>query len=155
MPRPLKPKTLTHITPAREGSTYQLGIEDEAGKRVLFALTSNQALLLAEQLDGLSADEEDELQTKPAAPTQPVSPAPAGRAILPLAAGEGSLGTVKWFNPTKGVGFVTPNDGGEELFLHRTVLERAGLQDLAEGTRVRVQTSEGAKGPQVSTLALA
>jgi hypothetical protein len=41
--RALKPKTLTRITPAREGSTYQLEIEDEAGKRVLFALTSDQA----------------------------------------------------------------------------------------------------------------
>jgi CspA family cold shock protein len=72
-----------------------------------------------------------------------------------LAAGEGSLGTVKWFNPTKGFGFVTPDDGGEELFLHRSVLEQAGLRDLAEGTRVRVQTSEGTKGPQVSAVALA
>jgi CspA family cold shock protein len=62
---------------------------------------------------------------------------------------------VKWFNPTKGFGFVTPDDGGEELFLHRSVLEQVGLRDLAEGTRVRVQTSQGTKGPQVSTLALA
>jgi CspA family cold shock protein len=62
---------------------------------------------------------------------------------------------VKWFNPTKGFGFVTPDDGGEELFLHRSVLEQAGLSDLAEGTRVRVQTSEGKKGPQVCALSLA
>jgi CspA family cold shock protein len=62
---------------------------------------------------------------------------------------------VKWFNPTKGFGFVTPNDGDEELFLHRSVLEQAGLRDLAGGTRVRVQISEGTKGPQVSALALA
>jgi CspA family cold shock protein len=66
-----------------------------------------------------------------------------------------SLGTVKWFNPTKGFGFVTPDGGGEELFLHRSVLEQAGLRDLAEGTRVRVQTSEGKKGPQVCALSLA
>ena len=165
MPRPLKPKNLTCITPAREGSTYQLAIEDETSKRVLFALTSDQALLLAEQLDGLLADEEDELDPRPAASTQPVPPAPAGRATPPLAAGEGSaghgraaqgsFGTVKWFNPTKGFGFVTPDDGGEELFLHRSVLEQAGLRDLTEGTRVRVQTSQGTKGPQVSALALA
>jgi CspA family cold shock protein len=150
MPRALKPKILTRITPAREGSTYQLEVEDEAGKRLLFALTSDQVLLLAEQLDGLLADEEDELHPRPAAP-QAVRPAPAGQG----SAGEGSLGTVKWFNPTKGFGFVTPDDGGEELFLHRSVLEQAGLSDLAEGTRVRVQTSEGRKGPQVSGLALA
>ncbi|HEV2605484.1 MAG TPA: cold shock domain-containing protein [Microvirga sp.] len=146
MPRALKPKTLTRITPAREGSTYQLEVEDEAGKRLLFELTSDQALLLAEQLDGLLADEEDELHPRPAAFAQPISSVPAG---------EGSLGTVKWFNPTKGFGFVTPDGGGEELFLHRSVLVQAGLRDLAEGTRVRVQTSEGAKGPQVSALSLA
>jgi cold shock CspA family protein len=154
MPRAVKPKTLTRIAPAREASTYQLAIEDETGKRVLFELTSDQALLLAEQLDGLLADEEDELQPRPAASPQPVSPAPAGQGTLPLAAGEGSLGTVKWFNATKGFGFVTPDDDGEELFLHRSVLEQAGFCDLAEGTRVRVQTSEGAKGPQVSALTL-
>ena len=150
MPRAVKPKTLTRIAPAREASTYQLAIEDEAGKRVLFELTSDQALLLAEQLDGLLADEEEELHPRPAA-VQAVRPAPAGQG----SAGQGSLGTVKWFNPTKGFGFVTPDDGDEELFLHRSVLEQAGLRDLAEGTRVRVQTSEGTKGPQVSALALA
>ena len=128
MPRLLKPQPLTCITPAREGSAYQLAIEDEAGKRVLFELTSHQALLLGEQLNGLLADEEDELQPRPAASSQPVSAAPAGRATPPLAAAEGSLGTVKWFNPTKGFGFVTPDDGGEELFLHRSVLEQAGFR---------------------------
>jgi CspA family cold shock protein len=50
---------------------------------------------------------------------------------------------------------VTPDDGGEELFLHRSVLQQAGFRELAEGTRVRVQTNEGKKGPQVSALALA
>jgi cold shock CspA family protein len=155
MPRALKPKPLTRITPAREGSAYQLEVEDEAGKRVLFALTSDQALLLAEQLDGLLADEEEELHPRPAAP-QAVRPASAGQGSAGQgSAGQESLGTVKWFNPTKGFGFVTPDDGGEELFLHRSVLEQAGLRDLAEGTRVRVQTSEGHKGPQVCALSLA
>ncbi len=155
MPRALKPKPLARITPVREGSTYQLEVEDEAGKRVLFALTSDQALLLAEQLDGLLADEEEELHPRPAAP-QAVRPASAGQGSVGQgSAGQESLGTVKWFNPTKGFGFVTPDDGGEELFLHRSVLEQAGLRDLAEGTRVRVQTSEGKKGPQVCALSLA
>ncbi len=117
---------------------------------MLFALTSHQALLLAEQLDGYLADEEYELHPRPAAP-QAVRSAPAEHGSEE----QGSLGTVKWFNPTKGFGFVTPDDGGEELFLHRSVLEQAGLRDLAEGTRVRVQTSEGKKGPQVCALSLA
>jgi CspA family cold shock protein len=146
MPRALKPKTLTRITPAREGSAYLIEIEDEAGKRVMFALTSHQALLLAEQLDGLLADEEEELHPRPAVALQPVSAAPRE---------QGSLGTVKWYNEVKGFGFVVPDGGGEELFLHRSVLEQAGLSDLAEGTRVRVHVGLGKKGPQVSTLALA
>ena len=143
MPSPLKPKTLTRITPAREGSTYQIEIEDEAGKRVLFALTSDQALLFADELDSLLADEEEELDPRPAAAPQAAS------------AGQGRLGTVKWYNSTKGFGFVTADEGGEEFFLHRSTLEEAGLNQLAEGTRVRIRISEGKKGPQVSALTLA
>jgi cold shock CspA family protein len=142
MPRALKAKTLARIIPSREASTYSLEIEDDAGKRVLFELTSDQALRLAEVLDGLLADEEDELHPRPAAaPTA----APAG---------EGSLGTVKWYNTIKGFGFVVPDAGGEELFVHRSVLEQAGLNQLAEGARVRIQIEDGKKGPQVSALAL-
>ena len=48
-----------------------------------------------------------------------------------------------------------PEANGMEEFLHRTVLEQAGLSDLEEGTRVRVRIVEGKKGPQVSTIALA
>ncbi len=62
---------------------------------------------------------------------------------------------VKWYNTTKGFGFVTPDGGGEELFVHRSVLEQAGLTALVEGTRVRIQVGQGKKGPQVSTLTLA
>ena len=61
---------------------------------------------------------------------------------------------MKWYNVTKGFGFVTPDRGGGELFLHRSVLEQAGMTDLAEGTRVCFQTVEGKKGPQVSMVAL-
>jgi cold shock CspA family protein len=141
MPRALKAKTLATITATRDGSTYQLQIEDEAGKKALFELTSDQALRFAYDLDNLLADEEEELH-----------PGPAASASDPFSAAE-SLGIVKWYNPTKGCGFVKPDAGGEEVFLHRTVLEQAGLSDLEEGTRVRIV--EGKKGPQVGTLALA
>ena len=142
MPRPLKAKTLVTITAARDGGTYQLQIEDEAGKKALFGLTSDQALQLAYVLDNLLADEEEELHPRPAA-----APGPSTSAE--------SLGIVKWYNTTKGFGFVTPEAGGGEVFLHRTVLEQAGLTDLEEGTRVRVRIVEGKKGPQVGTIALA
>ena len=142
MPRALKAKTLATITATRDGGTYQLHIEHEAGKRALFGLTSDQVLRLAYDLDNLLADEEEELH-----------PRPDPSSLLPSTSAE-SLGTVKWYNTTKGFGFVTPDVGGGEVFLHRTVLEQAGLTELEEGTRVRVRIVEGKKGPQVSTIAL-
>jgi cold shock CspA family protein len=141
MPRPIKAKTLTHLSAARQGSTYQLHVEDEAGKKALFELTARQALRLADVLDMLLADEEEELGLKP-----PASPATAAQ--------EG-LGVVKWYNATKGFGFVTPDVGGEELFLHRSALEQIGLSEIVEGTRVRVQVAQGTRGPQVTSLQLA
>ena len=144
MPRSPKAKVLTRISAAREGSTYQLQIEDEAGKKALFQLASKQALQLADVLDNLLADEEEELGLKPSSPV-----------LMPAAAAQASFGVVKWFNTTKGFGFVTPDSGGEELFVHRSTLEQAGLSELHEGTRVRIQVTDGKKGPQVSTIALA
>jgi CspA family cold shock protein len=143
MPRPLKAKTLVTITAARNGGTYQLQIEDEAGKKALFGLTSDQAHRLADALDNLLADEEEELHPRPVASV----PGPSSAAE--------SLGIVKRYNTTKGFGFVAPEAGGDEVFLHRTVLEQAGLSDLEEGTRVRVRIVAGKKGPQVGTIALA
>lgn len=144
MPRPLKAKTLTRISAAREGSTYHLQIEDEAGKKALFELTAKQTLQLADVLDSLLADEEEELGLS----TPPLLPPIAG-------AGQEGFGVVKWYNSTKGFGFVMPEAGGEELFLHRSTLEQAGLSEIEEGTRVRVQITEGKKGPQVGTISLA
>lgn len=63
-------------------------------------------------------------------------------------------GTVKWFNPSKGFGFVQPDSGGKDIFLHISVVERAGLGGVPEGQRVRVSTSNGQKGPQAETLEL-
>ncbi len=63
----MKAKSLTHLSAAREGSTYHLQIEDEAGKRALFELTAQQALRLADSLDSLLADEEQEMGLTPPA----------------------------------------------------------------------------------------
>ncbi len=141
MPRPMKAKTLTHLSAARQGSTYQLHIEDEAGKKALFELTARQALRLADVLDMLLADEEEMGLKSPV--------------VQPTTAAQGGLGVVKWYNSTKGCGFVTPDAGGEELFLHCSALEQIGLSEIGEGTRVRVQVEQGTKGPQVRTLQLA
>ena len=63
-------------------------------------------------------------------------------------------GIVKWFNPAKGFGFVQPDSGGKDIFLHISVVERAGENSLMEGQRVRVSTSQGQKGPQAESLEL-
>ncbi len=56
---------------------------------------------------------------------------------------------VKWFNVTKGFGFVAPVDGTPDAFLHISVLSRAGLQELADGTEIECRITQGPKGPQV------
>jgi cold shock protein len=56
-----------------------------------------------------------------------------------------ATGTVKWFNPTKGYGFVQPEDGGNDVFIHMSALKRAGLATLDEGQRVSydLETNRG------------
>ena len=66
-----------------------------------------------------------------------------------------TMGTVKWYNPDKGFGFITPQTGGKDVFIHATVLERAGLGPLQEGQSVRMGVVQGAKGPEAGTISLA
>ena len=76
---------------------------------------------------------------------------PQGRSVDLSSAREGQ-GTVKWYNAEKGFGFITPDEGGKDLFIHRSVLERAGRSDLPEGSRVRVKIVQGQKGPEVGEI---
>jgi CspA family cold shock protein len=55
-------------------------------------------------------------------------------------------GTVKWFNPTKGYGFIQPNDGSNDAFVHISAVERAGLSDLREGQKVEYEVVPGRDG---------
>lgn len=94
----------------------------------------------------------------PPAPPPPLlrakPPAPAGDAAEP-GAGVEMGGTVKWYNPRKGFGFITPGSGGKDVFVHASTLERAGLAQLTDGQSVRMQVIQGAKGPEAASLTLA
>jgi CspA family cold shock protein len=68
---------------------------------------------------------------------------------------EDITGIVKWYNPAKGFGFIAPDDGGRDVFVHRSALERARLPDLQEGQRVQIGVTQGMKGREVSTIDLA
>jgi CspA family cold shock protein len=65
---------------------------------------------------------------------------------------EERTGTVKWYNVDKGFGFVEQNGGGKDVFVHAKTLQRAGLSALTEGQRVRMQISQGQKGPEARAL---
>ncbi|GAB5015456.1 cold-shock protein [Mycobacterium avium subsp. hominissuis] len=64
-------------------------------------------------------------------------------------------GTVKWFNGEKGFGFITPDDGTKDLFVHYSEIQGSGYRSLEENQRVQFDVEQGAKGPQavgVSTV---
>tara|TARA_B100000989_G_scaffold241893_1_gene188824 strand:+ start:381 stop:584 length:204 start_codon:yes stop_codon:yes gene_type:complete len=50
-------------------------------------------------------------------------------------------GTVKWFNPNKGYGFIKPDDGGKDIFVHISAVERAGINNLSEGQKISFETA--------------
>ena len=61
-------------------------------------------------------------------------------------------GAVKWFNDSKGFGFITPDGGGKDVFVHQSAIESSGYRSLAEGDRVEFETEQGAKGPQAKDV---
>lgn len=61
-------------------------------------------------------------------------------------------GTVKWFNSEKGFGFITPNDGSGDLFVHYSQIAGSGYKSLDEGQHVEFEIGEGAKGPQATDV---
>jgi CspA family cold shock protein len=61
-------------------------------------------------------------------------------------------GTVKWFSDEKGFGFITPEDGSKDLFVHHTAINGSGFKTLAEGAKVSYEAANGPKGPNATNV---
>lgn len=69
-----------------------------------------------------------------------------------IKAGTMATGTVKWFNDSKGYGFITPDDGSEDLFAHFSAIQMNGFKTLKEGQKVSFEITQGPKGKQASNI---
>jgi CspA family cold shock protein len=64
-----------------------------------------------------------------------------------------ATGIVKWFNDSKGYGFITPDEGGKDLFVHHSSISGNGFKSLSEGAKVQYEAVQGSKGPEAKNVA--
>lgn len=98
-------------------------------------------------LDASTAEAENFAPQRPRPQQQQrFSPAPD------MSSAEDVRGTVKWYNETKGFGFITPDDGGKDIFVHASALGRSGLETLMDGQVTNMKVVQGRKGPEAVQL---
>jgi CspA family cold shock protein len=95
-------------------------------------------------VDASTASQEQPRRPRPERPGVPAADRPTVE----------ELATVKWYNGNKGFGFIGPDQGGKDIFVHASALERSGVAGLAEGQRVAVEVADGQKGPEAVSLRL-
>ena len=88
-----------------------------------------------------------DLSSGPSETTEPSKAWQEGRVLARM-----STGTVKWFNDEKGYGFIAPEDGGKDLFVHHSSIAGDGFKTLAEGAKVEFEAAEGTKGPEAKNV---
>lgn len=153
-PAPAAPKTGT-VKWFNDAKGYGFIEPDDGGKALFvhhsqiagegFKTLPEGARVTYEAREGAKGPEATNVRAIEQAPA--AAPASAGRD--PHACGNG---TVKWWSDAKGYGFITPDDGGKDVFVHHTAIVGEGFKSLPEGGRVAFRVREGAKGPEATNV---